>query len=61
MHVDELIQNVVTENSHDCLYKLAKKRIEFFKWWQARAKDIDRQGAAFYSTGAGACSENFAW
>ena len=47
VHVDELIQNVVTENFHDCPYKLAKKRIEFFKRWQVCAKDIDQQGDAF--------------
>ena len=47
VHVDELIQKVVTDNFHDCPYKLAKKRIEFFKRWQVRANDIDRQGDAF--------------
>ena len=45
--MDELIQDVVKENFHDCPYKLAKKGIEFFKRWQVRAKDIDKQGDAF--------------
>ena len=47
VHVDELIHNVVIENFHDSPYNLAKKRIQFFKRWQERAKCIDRQGDAF--------------
>ena len=47
MHVDEVIHKVVVENLHDCPYSLAKKRIEFFKRWQERAKVIDSQGDAF--------------
>ena len=33
VHVDGLLQGVVTENCHDCPYKLAKKRIEFLERW----------------------------
>ena len=47
VHVDEIIHNVVVENFHDDPFKLAKKRLQFFKRWQERARVIEREGDSF--------------
>ena len=47
VHVDEMIHKLVMENFHELPYNLAKKRIEFFKKWQDRAKALDVEGDAF--------------
>ena len=47
VHVDEMIHKLVKENFHESAYNLAKKRIEFFKKWQERARALDVEGDAF--------------
>ena len=47
VHVDEIIHNVVVENFHDDPFKLAKKRLQFFKRWQERARVIEREVDSF--------------
>lgn len=47
VHVDDIIHDVVVANFHDSPYKLAKKRLQFFKKWQERARVIDLEGDAF--------------
>ena len=47
VHVDEMIHKLVMENFHESPYNLAKKRIEFFKKWQERARALDSEGDAF--------------
>ena len=46
VHVDEMIHKLVKENFHESAYDLAKKRIEFFKKWQERARALDVEGDA---------------
>ena len=47
VHVDEMIHRLAMENFHESSYNLAKKRIEFFKKWQERARALDAEGDAF--------------
>ena len=47
VHVDDIIHNVVVENFHDDPFKLAKKRLHFFKRWQERARVIEQEGDSF--------------
>ena len=47
VHVDDIVHKVVVENFHESPYLLAKKRLQFFKKWQERAKEIESEGDIF--------------
>ena len=47
VHVDDVVHKAVVENFHESPYLLARKRVQFFKKWQARAKVIEAEGDIF--------------
>ena len=47
VHVDDIVHKVVVENFHESPYLLARKRLQFFKKWQERAKAIESEGDVF--------------